>query len=169
MSDDQGAVQPGITRREALKRGAILGGALVWATPVVQTIGMRPAFAEHDSPLCCTSVRLFDVGFTTIVVGGEEKDAIEWSTEVCNCGTHADDVNPAVEFHEVGVPLGLIDAYTCAKKDPESDDNVCAVQLGLTEEWTHGTGDWVFQAFVTARQDGVVCSDESDQISVTGP
>src|SRR5688572_14686110 len=30
-----------ITRRQALKRGAILGGALAWATPVVQVIGMK--------------------------------------------------------------------------------------------------------------------------------
>ena len=39
-----------ITRRQALKRGAILGGALAWATPVVQVVGMRPAFAQVASP-----------------------------------------------------------------------------------------------------------------------
>ena len=42
----------GITRRQALKRGAILGGALAWATPVVQVVGMRPAFAQTVSPGC---------------------------------------------------------------------------------------------------------------------
>ena len=39
----------GITRRQALKKGAIFGGALAWATPVVQVIGMKPAFAQVAS------------------------------------------------------------------------------------------------------------------------
>lgn len=42
----------GITRRQALKRGAILGGGLVWAAPVVQVVGMRPALAGTVSPQC---------------------------------------------------------------------------------------------------------------------
>ena len=41
----------GITRRQALKKGAIFGGALAWATPVVQVIGMKPAFAQVASPV----------------------------------------------------------------------------------------------------------------------
>lgn len=40
----------GISRREALKRGLKLTGAVMWATPVVQAIGMRPAFAQTVSP-----------------------------------------------------------------------------------------------------------------------
>ena len=35
-----------------LKKGAIFGGALVWATPVVQTVGMRAASAQEASPAC---------------------------------------------------------------------------------------------------------------------
>jgi hypothetical protein len=42
----------GLTRRELLKKGAILGGALAWATPTVQIIGMQPAFASHVSDVC---------------------------------------------------------------------------------------------------------------------
>ncbi|HDL48403.1 MAG TPA: hypothetical protein ENH33_00370 [Actinobacteria bacterium] len=42
--------QQGLTRRQMLKRGAVFGGALVWAVPVVQTIGMTPALAETTSP-----------------------------------------------------------------------------------------------------------------------
>lgn len=41
-----------LTRRELLKRGAILGGALAWATPAVQLIGMTPAMATHVSDRC---------------------------------------------------------------------------------------------------------------------
>ena len=43
--------EEGLTRREALKRGAILGGvALAWTTPAVQIVGMSPAFATTTSP-----------------------------------------------------------------------------------------------------------------------
>ena len=42
--------QQGLTRRQILKRGAVFGGALVWAVPVVQTIGMTPALADTTSP-----------------------------------------------------------------------------------------------------------------------
>ena len=48
----------GITRRQALKRGAVLGGALAWATPVVQVIGMKPAFAQVASPASDCVVRV---------------------------------------------------------------------------------------------------------------
>jgi hypothetical protein len=34
----------GITRRDALRRGAVIGGTLIWAAPAVQTLA-RPAFA----------------------------------------------------------------------------------------------------------------------------
>jgi hypothetical protein len=56
MDDDQVEQDSGITRREALKRGAIFGGALVWATPVVQMVGMRPAFAQVPSPTCASTI-----------------------------------------------------------------------------------------------------------------
>lgn len=41
----------GISRRDLLKRGAALGGAVVWATPVVQTLGMGRAFAQSATPV----------------------------------------------------------------------------------------------------------------------
>jgi hypothetical protein len=39
----------GLSRREALKRVAVLGGTLAWATPVVQTISAGPAFAQYPT------------------------------------------------------------------------------------------------------------------------
>lgn len=41
----------GITRRDLLRRGVVLGGAVVWTTPVVQTLGMGRAFASTASPV----------------------------------------------------------------------------------------------------------------------
>lgn len=48
-----------IDRREALKRGAIIGG-LAWSAPVIQSLG-SPAFAQGASPLCqsgCYAVKI---------------------------------------------------------------------------------------------------------------
>lgn len=45
-----GEESQGITRRDLLRRGAVLGGAVVWSTPVVQTLGMGRAFAQTASP-----------------------------------------------------------------------------------------------------------------------
>lgn len=55
MDEDQVEPGSGITRREVLRRGAILGGAVAWATPVVQVVGMRPALAQAPSPGCQTT------------------------------------------------------------------------------------------------------------------
>jgi hypothetical protein len=43
-----------ITRRDALRKGAKLGGAVLWIAPAIQTLP-RPAFAQTGSPLftCC--------------------------------------------------------------------------------------------------------------------
>lgn len=47
VSEDGGS---GISRRDAIKKGAIVGGAVVWATPVIQAIGINPAGAQTPSP-----------------------------------------------------------------------------------------------------------------------
>ena len=55
MSDHQDVTQPtaepdGISRRDMLRRsGFVVGAAALWATPVVQTVGLRPA-AATDQP-----------------------------------------------------------------------------------------------------------------------
>jgi hypothetical protein len=46
----------GLSRRDLLRRGAVVGGTLLWAAPAVQSI-TRPAFAgtQNGTPLhaCC--------------------------------------------------------------------------------------------------------------------
>lgn len=44
-----GEPEAGLTRRQALKRAAVAGGALVWATPVVQAVAMDAAHADRPS------------------------------------------------------------------------------------------------------------------------
>jgi len=49
--DQENTTPEGLSRRDLLRRGAALGGALAWATPVVQVIGMSPALATGTSPI----------------------------------------------------------------------------------------------------------------------
>ena len=51
------------TRREALKRGAVIGGTVLWVTPIVQTLGMGRAFAQTPSDVCIPSCAVSVVEF----------------------------------------------------------------------------------------------------------
>jgi hypothetical protein len=42
----------GLTRREVIKKGALLGGTVMWVTPIVQTVGMSRALAQEPSDNC---------------------------------------------------------------------------------------------------------------------
>ncbi len=80
MGDDI-TTHDGVTRREALKKGARLGGALVWAIPVVQTVGMSSAMAQTVSEgNCCLELRI------SAAEVGDGND-IEVTASVRNCGT----------------------------------------------------------------------------------
>ncbi len=73
-------VSQGITRRDLLRRGAVLGGAVVWTTPVVQTLGMGRAFAQAASPVQepCTP----EVSFIAMCVTCDGEDyLIKWENE----------------------------------------------------------------------------------------
>jgi hypothetical protein len=39
----------GLNRRDALKRGAVVAGGLVWATPAIQALGLSAAHADDPS------------------------------------------------------------------------------------------------------------------------
>jgi hypothetical protein len=51
-----GVTQAGLDRRTVIRRGAILGGALVWTAPAVQTIA-GPAFAAGTP--CVPGITVF--------------------------------------------------------------------------------------------------------------
>ncbi|MDQ3681081.1 MAG: hypothetical protein M3378_11195 [Actinomycetota bacterium] len=66
-SDPSSEQHDGLSRREALKKGAIAGGAVIWAAPVIQSVGMSPAGAQQPSPApacVCTGTASFDVRAT---------------------------------------------------------------------------------------------------------
>lgn len=76
MSDEnESARGSGISRREALRRGAIVGGAVVWASPVVQTIGMHKAYAQ-------TTPAVTDISFIALLLQcGTTTYRIKWETD----------------------------------------------------------------------------------------
>lgn len=51
--EDDGRERTAVTRHTALKRGAVAGGALLWAAPAVQTIGMPRAWAQVYAVSAC--------------------------------------------------------------------------------------------------------------------
>jgi hypothetical protein len=51
-----------ITRREALRRGAVVGGAVLWASPTVQTLGMGRALAAQPSGGCVLYAVKYEAG-----------------------------------------------------------------------------------------------------------
>ncbi len=99
---------PGISRREVLKRGAALGGSLIWAVPTIQTIGMSAASAQDASPTCRNRYR---VKWDPI----EELDEFEpgdyalgsWSTGTFFCVTTGGELPSASTLTGLGLPGSL--------------------------------------------------------------
>lgn len=56
-----------LTRREVLKRGAAVGGTLVWAAPVVQSLGVRPAWAVYGQDISFVCLNLLCDGAAVFV------------------------------------------------------------------------------------------------------
>ncbi len=79
MPDEQGQ---GISRRDLLKKGAALGGAVVWATPVVQTLGMGRAYASTASPPPDGGKDISYIGINVVDCEGEVNDFfVKWEAE----------------------------------------------------------------------------------------
>ncbi|MEX1005551.1 MAG: hypothetical protein WD156_09295 [Acidimicrobiia bacterium] len=76
----QTTAQAGLTRRDILKRGAVLGGALVWVTPAVQIVGMGRAKAQIPSPGCIRYCMKWEVDGNDRVQDTEVQDDIVYVT-----------------------------------------------------------------------------------------
>ena len=89
---DRGPEEPAvgdISRRNLLRKGALLGGSVLWVAPVVQTIGIGQAFAQTElvSPggERCLRIELTPTGpDLTPLPGWPNK--YRYDMEVCNCG-----------------------------------------------------------------------------------
>src|SRR5829696_5810366 len=54
-----------ITRRQALRQGALIGTAVVWSTPLVQAVTISPAAAQSTSPPATTTTSSTSTSTTT--------------------------------------------------------------------------------------------------------
>ena len=106
----------GVSRRDAIKKGAVVGGAVLWATPVIQAIGISPASATHVSPnvphcpcLTCTA-NAVGLSVAGITVGGTADGT---GAPACQCV-----VKTAAQVQAATVAVGNADAEViCASAD----------------------------------------------------
>jgi hypothetical protein len=106
----------GVSRRDAIKKGAVVGGAVLWATPVIQAIGISPASATHVSPnvphcpcLTCTA-NAVGLSVAGITVGGTADGT---GGPACQCV-----VKTAAQVQAATVLVGNADAEViCARAD----------------------------------------------------
>jgi hypothetical protein len=133
----------GITRRDLLRRGAVLGGAVVWTTPVVQTLGMGRAFASTASPvgdgpdvsyialvLACDGVSTWYVKWEADGNGSFEDDPgsmQECSNTLNLAGAQKADGDQWLEV----VPQGN-NCFTVKLKDGVTEADVCGTGKSLT-------------------------------------
>ena len=79
MSENKGE---GISRRDLLRKGAVLGGAVAWATPVVQTLSMGRAFAQTASPTGDKDISYIGINVTDCTgTNGIEDFFVKWEEE----------------------------------------------------------------------------------------
>ena len=69
--------ESGMTRRDLMKRGAVVGGTLLWVAPAIQTYGSK-AFAQTNGSASCDAC-------IAVTTGGNTRHVVFEPTEVC-CG-----------------------------------------------------------------------------------
>jgi hypothetical protein len=104
------APEDGLDRRQMIKRAALVGGALVWATPVVQSIG-GTAFATTGSP-----------------GGGGGQQALSEVTIVLRCGTEGNYTYSWAKYLAGGngTPAECSLSVNVAESNGSNPDPVCA-------------------------------------------
>lgn len=75
--------ESGMTRRDLMRRGAIVGGTLLWVAPAIQSIGSKAYAQTTGSPLCaaCLSATVQEPGedpVTTHII-------FTPTTQCCDC------------------------------------------------------------------------------------
>jgi hypothetical protein len=89
VGEVRGVMPDGITRRDALRKGAVAGGAIVWAVPLVQSMGLPSAFGQSaGTPRCDCTVRIVTPGGDCLADNCQlTPEACECFQTQCNCTT----------------------------------------------------------------------------------
>ncbi len=67
MEQQLQVAEQGLTRRDLMRRGAIVGGSLMWAAPTVQSFA-KPAFAQDGTPVIVEGCPGFVTGGPNLVL-----------------------------------------------------------------------------------------------------
>jgi hypothetical protein len=94
----------GISRRDLLKRGAALGGAVIWVSPVVQTLGMGRAFAQTPSPVDQGGMEISYIGINVVCADPNDSFFIKWEDDA---GWEMDPGNAPTCASEEALPTGV--------------------------------------------------------------
>ena len=107
MSEIEADGKIGISRRDIIKRGAIVGGTLVWAVPVVQSIGGTAFAASTQASQACNCVTFV---CRTNQNGTHQIKTCTYSAENCGCFCNCGDVA----------------TFPCAAPDPCDVPTICS-------------------------------------------
>lgn len=131
----------GISRRDLLKKGAILGGAVVWVTPIVQSVGMGRAFAQTTSP-CMPPISYIAMN----VQCNGSIYFIKWEADLGEFGLFEVDPGSVPGCKDIFMPMGTamdgddlgfsvsVDASgTATVTLPQSPDPECIVIAGVVK------------------------------------
>ncbi len=86
MQDGQQPESSGLTRRDALRRAAAVGGALVWTVPVVQSMSGTAVAAQGSVEVAVEGTKTSNAG------GGSKPDTAVEGTKLPHTGSVAGDV-----------------------------------------------------------------------------
>ena len=138
MTERETPQQGGLSRRDMLKRSAVVGGALVWTTPAVQSLA-GPAFASEatgtfdkgDKSISFIALVLTRSDGTKIRVKGNANGSdFVWESDPgpdCNGGTCIDD-------KDNGAPSA--EACLCCISDWDDAEPVDGGEEGIQVEFT---------------------------------
>lgn len=135
----------GVSRRDAIKKGAVVGGAVLWATPVIQAIGISPASATHVSPnvqhcpcLACTA-NAVGLSVAGITLGGTADGT---GGPACQCV-----VKTTAQVQAATVAVGNADAEViCARADDATctaSAYVAGLEILLATDLVLGTATYL--------------------------
>ncbi len=122
----------GITRRDLLKKGAVLGGAVVWVTPIVQSVGMGRAFAQTTSP-CMPPISYIAMNVSCPDVDGGPLFFIKWEADEGVFGLFEPDPLSVPDCDGIFTPAGQKilgdDLGFAVSVDPDGIANTTSVVL----------------------------------------
>ena len=67
--------ESGMTRRDLMKRGAVVGGTLLWVAPAIQSFSSKAFAQDNGSPVCDACI--------AVTTGGRTSHVVFDPTDVC--------------------------------------------------------------------------------------